>query len=521
MESLCHHLAVRATAIMGLSVLVVVPLSLEAADPPETSFDQVMNQIDVLDEQGDHGAALAALIPALENYSDSSWTRKHYKTALYWAWGCFAKLDPSQREQFLSQYTATAADEGELSIPPLRDLTGWLQEVMPSTALSSLRARLPLAIWHHLQGNEALFVAYGLSIVEQAPESLAAEYAIIYVYGVQYYGFQRQRMLQTVRTAARLAPDNRGAAWACTRAVLCLSSAGLAEQAKELIGDVRAEANGHLAGTVADDLAAVVRDIESSAYPSAVARIRQLEPYLEPGPMIDLVDVLSINIDWLHRTSNPDTKARLKAIIRVGEQEAENTDPKRKGYGLLLQARFWQKQGRAKRAVSLYREAIATEQAGVQECARSQIGRLLERANPKGAIEILEDFRRNHAKDPGAERPLSRLARLYLKQGRYAEGLALYQELRRRDENGFSASRLDGECLAVGQAECLRGLGRTQEADGLAGPILERYGYGSPLEELERSQLSRLQVLLGEMGREKEAKQLREECGRRLKAQAQ
>lgn len=140
----------------------------EGGAPP---LDTVMARIGTLDEQGDHAKALQTLISALETYPDAAWDRKRYQRALQWAWGCFTELPKTERQQLIAQYTASAAGDGDWSIPPLRDLTNWLQELMPTTPLTSIRARLPLAIWHHLEGNEGHFVGYGLSIPEQARDS--------------------------------------------------------------------------------------------------------------------------------------------------------------------------------------------------------------------------------------------------------------------------------------------------------------------------------------------------------------
>ena len=481
------------------------------AGPP---LDDVMAQVGGLEKQGAHGEALRTLISALEGYSDDAWDRKKYHRALQWAWGCFTELPKSQRRQLLNEYSVSG---GDIAVPPLRDLVDWIRELMPSTTLTSLRARLPLAIWHHLEGNDGNFVGYALSIVEQSPDSLTAEYAIIYVVGVQYCRLERARMLQMARTAAKLAPNNRGAAWAICQTVLSFCSASQVDEAKALIAEVKTDAQGKLAGDVAIQLDALIGEIESSAYSAAISRLWELQPYLDPGPIEHQIDVLRIGIDWLHHRTDPASRARLAAIMQAGEQEARHPDPLRRAYGILVQARFHRRQGHKTEAAKFYKRAADTNQEGVCESALANLGYVLETINPDRAIEALEEYRRRWGYGEAAEVPLTRLARLYRKQGRYQEGLSQFQELRRRAETGYAAVVQDTDRLAAGAAGCLYGLDRKDEADALAGPLLARHGYGTPSEDLHWKQLRRLSVLLEDMGRDEEAAQYRQLSCRRGK----
>lgn len=482
-----------------------------ASEPSPAAAIARMNQ---LDDAGEHAAVLQTLIDSFEAFPDSAWDRKSYRRAFQHAWGCFTKLPKAERARLIAQYTATSAGEGDVSIPPLRDLTSWLDELSPSTPLRSLGARLALAIWHHLEGNNGRFLAYGLSIPEQAPDSLAADFAIVYVVGVQWFKFDYERMLQTIRTVAKLAPDNRATGWAVCRPFLLFCSVNKVDDATALARDVKTCAAGKLAGNVAADMEQLLAEINAMQYAAAIARLRGLEPYLDPGPARHLAGVFSVGT-FGSGPFNPPLMTRFQAIAQAGKDEAASNDPKRRALGLYIQASFTQRQGRARQAVELYRKVAAMNEPGFSESALTEIGRELAGYDPKGAIEALEAYRRRWGLGEGSERHLLRLARLYRKVGRYQDGLDLFQEVSRRAGNQYAAGDVDRDRLAAGMVGCLTGLGRNAEADALAEPLFQKLGYDGNVKTVPLKNATKLYLVLMDMGREQEAKALNAESRRR------
>lgn len=469
-------------------------------------LSNAMSQIRQMEDRCEFGNVLGEIMPTLEAYPAEAWNRKDFVQMLRWAWGCFTKVTPDAQQQIMNQYATHTAEPEESNSPPLANLLEWLNSLQPTTTLQSDRARLAWAIWHHLRGNDLLFYGYAMAILQQSTDPVVIEQAIIYLAGIQYYGFDRPGMLETARVAARLAPHNRGSAWCACRSFLALCKESQLERARDLVSDLLAEAPESLVAEVALQLTEFISAVETMAYDTAMERLWELEEYLEPGPMADNVRALFAGIDPLHFRSDPASKARLQALSLAAQEKADtHPDPQKRAWALMVLARCYQVQGLKDQSAPLFEQAAVVGDSGVREFALLQAARDWDERHPERAIAALEASRRYWEFGPGGEIALTHLARLYLKTGRFAAGLELFEEVERRCKTRFALVDLRSNAFSAGKAGCLYGVGRKAEADAIAMSLLLPHGYGNSLSELSRSQLRSLYRLLRLMGREEEA----------------
>lgn len=83
--------------------------------------------------------------------------------------------------------------------------------------------------------------------------------------------------------------------------------------------------------------------------------------------------------------------------------------------------------------------------------------------------------------------------------------------------NGDAIVNVLGETFTAGKYGCPYALGRNNEADALADPLLVQYGQGTPAEQLTRKQVGKRHVVLKAMGQYDQAKPFENELIRRAR----
>ncbi len=508
--------AVAVCPALVASIIANVGIALAEDLGQVPPLDELLADAQTLIKQGDHADALRTIIRALEQYPDKAWDPEAYKDALEDALGCFLKMSDGDRQRLMDQYEGGSPEPGSSSVPPLRDLTNWLRELIPLTSLKSPGGRFCLGAMNFVQGNYARAIAYGMAVLQQAPDSRASEHVIIGLMAAQYYRLDPAGALRTVRVAANVAPNNRATGWAVCRGVLYLCAHNQAEQAKELCGKIQATAPGSVAADVAARMARLIDEIESMAFGSAFETMWGVRQYAIPGAAGEALDALAMGISWLRWRTDPACGERLDALMRAAKAEAASAaDPQRRACALLIQAHCYQRRGLKKQSAELFQRVVDTRQPGLEEYALGQLGRDLARFDRKRAIAALERYRDRCESSAGSSPHVRRLARLYRLEGRYEEALKLFERLEDRCRRGQAIVDVRGDSLTAEKVGCLRGLGRDAEANVLAEPLLRRHRHGTPLDELNAKELGELYGLLKKMCRDEEAAVFEKEMLRR------
>lgn len=482
-----------------------------AAPEERPALADVLAQAHAIADSGRPADALRKLFAAFEDYPDDAWAPDDFRRILNRVQDWFAKLPKSERRTLLAEYQGTHAP-GSASGAPLQQLTAWLSETAPGTSLRSPGARLAYGLCNFVEGNYLQFIASAMGVFQQAPNSVAAGYAIVNLMGMQYYRFDTQGMYRTVRVAAGVAPDNPRTAWALCAFTMYLCSKGQSQAARDLCGEIRRNAPETLVARVADQTLGLLDMIESQAYSAAIDRFWQLRDFIIPIPGQYVLGTLAMGIDWDRWRTDSGAKQRIDLLLRAAEAElSRNPDPQRRACALLIVGHCFQCQGNKRQAAEYFQQAADTGQPGAEEYGLSRAGRNWAGIDPKRAIAALERFRKTHGRGGGAETSLALLASLYRKEGRYEEGLQLFLELEERCRSGQALVDVTSESLRAGIVGCLRGLGREAEAAALADPLLKNRGYGGDVKTIQDKQLGELYGLLKDMGRDQEAERMAQE----------
>ncbi len=501
----------------GTSVLAQEPSLVQTSVPDQReAVKQLVKDIHRHAAEGRLAQAIEAALAAFETCPDAAWDRETYGRTLAKTFEWFGKASSSERERLFSKYTARGKRGGKAEDPLSNQLTRWMHDAVPSTSLKSLASKLAIAGWNWQMGNKSLALAQGIAVLQQYPESLAAEFAIMGLVTAQYYGCDRQGIFRTVRTAVKVAPNNRATGWAICRLAFAECSQGRTESITQLCSDVQSQSRDSLAAQVAGEIALIIEYLESSAYEQVFDRLWGIREYCTPVPADDILETLSMRADWARHPMDPAVKHRLDALAGAAKAEADShPDPQRRGCALLVLGHCANVQGQTSKAVEFYEKAVDTGQPGTAEHGLAQLARLLSDTDPNRAIRCMEQFRDRFGKSTGSEVYLKNLAHLYRKQGRFEEGLALFEELERQSGKGHAMVDIRDERLIAGKVGCLRGLGRHEEADKLAEPLLKQYRYSAALKDLADDDVGNLYPILAEMGRSEEAERCKQELHRR------
>ncbi len=467
---------------------------------------------------GDYATALRTLMTALEQFPDDQWTAAEYERAADRVHDWFARLPKDQRQALIAEYEAPRAPIAEVLGAMLQPSAATPEKSTSSIPLKTPSGRLAFAVWKFLEGDYAQFAAYLVTTLEQAPDSLATRNAIMALMAIQYYRGDKNGGIQTVRVAARLAPNNHATGWAVCRVSIFLCGRRQAALAKELCSNIQAAAPETVAGKVAAQMLAMIADIESTAYDAAFERLWALRDYAIPGPAREMLDMFMMGIDG--RTAQSDTTAqeRMGRLMKAAEKLADqDADPLRRAGARLALAHCWQRQGKRMRSAEIFQQVADSGQPGAREYALTQVGVDLFTVNPKRAIAALEEYRAGYGRTAGAVASLKLLGMLYRKVGRHADGLKLIEEIEDQCRTGESFMEVRDETLTANKVGCLRGLGRHAEADVLAEPILRKYGYGTAMSAMSTGQLAQLFSLLTEMGQDDLAAPYMQEINLRAK----
>lgn len=503
-------------AIVGATAWAIVVWPADTfAD--RATLDADLQQIDTREEQGDFSGALRELMTVLEEHPDESWDRNLYRSALYWAWGCFTELPGDERIQFLSDYGGTPPGCGDGAAPPLSNLLEWMRDFVPTTSLTSHRARLVLGIWHHLEGNDAAFLGYGMGAVQAEPNSIAAEYAIIYMLGVQHYSAKLDGMLDITRACAEVAPNNRGTGWSIFRCVMSFLVTSKVNEARQFLTEMIAAAPDTLAGNVAQQLMLLMNDAEARNYASVLDRYRQLAGFAPPNPMRNVIDALLHRVDWRQDAVRRRNDPHMQGMIQAAQAEADAyPDSERGALAHAILGRCYQRCAHAGRALQAYEEAIRHGSDDVKQMCTLEASRCCQR-DRKRAIALLEQHCASVDNDPAAEIAMKQLAGYYLQDKRFQEALDLLLVIESRCESGFAVVDVRGEQMRAMIAACLEGLGYEEQAQAMMDSLLGPSKYKAPLDELTNADLVRLLQVLRWMGRDGDAYRAQEEYLNRIK----
>ncbi len=508
---------------MGVLIVLLAPWigdvnpAVAADDGQSLPLADSLAQAEVLAHEGRHADALRTVIMGLEAHPNEL-DHEGYDTVRRQTFDWFGKLSEAERSGLVSGYASTSGGETSGDGGLLAQFLEWLSTALPTLSIKTPGGMLVLAGWHRQLGDHLSCVAYAMTAFERGPRTSAGEHAVQVLMTWQYYGFDREGMVRTARVASKIDPDGWPAAWAVCRMVWHYGSRGRIDEAKQLCTDIQTSVPGSRAAGVAAQLSLVVRDVESMSYAPALDRLWDLREYFfDETDAEEIMDTIFLGIDWAKCRTDAESRHRIDELTRAAEAEARRADePLRGASACLVLGELARRQGRRPEAVEHFQRAAESRHWAVEELALKQLGRLLYTSDPRRAIDCLERWRdRYQSRSVGNEVVFKRLAGLYQKEGRYQEALDLYQELERRCQAGQAVVDVSGRVLTSGIVGCLRGLGRHDEANALAGPLLERYGYGTPVEALTREQLGTLYLALTKMGRTEEAAELRREMRRR------
>lgn len=483
---------------------------------PAAKLEGQIREGKALFEQGKHTEAIHAYIRAMEKQPQDSWTTQQFELAVKGAVDAFLRLSPDERQEMISEYEDGGKRARQEKVPLEKSLTRWLREAIPATSLKSPAARMTLGAWHFIEGSKLRAVGYALGVLQQAPNSPATEYVITALVGMQYYSCDIGGAMRTLRVIARIAPNNRGAGWGVCRGALMFCCYGYVDRAVVLCEEIRSLAPNTVASRVATEMLRLIDEIEAMNYQAAFETVWGLREYAVPGPASHVLRTLTMGIDWGHLHEDRDSRARLGVLMHAAKAASEtDPDPHRRTCALLIMAHCQQKQGKRKESAKLFQHVLAADQPGLEEYALAQMGCDLAHSDRKAAIAALERFRDKYDGSVGALHYLKLLANLYRESGRFAEGLELIQWIEDRCRQGYAVVEARGHRLTASKIGCLRGLGREAEAQQLAEPLLQRYGYGQPLETLAPTDLGALCSMLKEMGYTDENKRYFAEICRR------
>lgn len=483
----------------------------------DPSLKDLLNQCAGLAEENRYAEALDGIIAALETHPDGAWDLNTYWGALMRGFEWFGRLSDDEQDRVLARYAKPRSGQGKTQAPLFNQLTDWMHDVLPGTSLKSPGGKLALATWYWQRGHHARAVAYGMGVFQTSPDTLAGQTAMMALVAGQYFRCGHEGALRTVRMAVRLAPNARTTGWGICRVVLYLCDRRQAERAKAFCQEVRAAAPGTLASEVADQVFTLIGEIEAMAYTEALERMWGLREYAMPGPAKDILGTLLPGIALPTDLKTFEARDRLDELMWAAREEVEaQRDPLRTALAHVVLAHCAFLRGKVNQAVEHYQSALDTNHPDVEEYALAQLGSLLSGSDPVRAIECLERLRRRHGGGlAGFESQDRQLADLYLKEGRYEDALRVYRDLEERCRKGCTLVDVRSEWMRASVVACLRGLGRDQEADGLAEEVLRRHHYGAPLETLTDGELGTLSILLKKMGRDQEAEQCNREQSRR------
>ncbi|MBN1346960.1 MAG: hypothetical protein JXQ73_29995 [Phycisphaerae bacterium] len=506
--------------IAALLLLIFVPIlgAADQDDPPlQDSFDQLVVGARDLAAGGKYAEALRKLISACEAHPDVL-DHNGYEALLREACEWFGRMPIDQRPAFLLAYETHPDQWPNPAGAPFAQLLTWVDVLLPATTLRTSEAMLIVAGCHRQLRNAGRYASYALAAYEKNPKNVAAEHAIQRLMTWQYYDLDREGMVRTAQVAAKIDPAGWPAAWAVCRAAIHLSACKRLDDVKAFCAQIRQTAGATAAGEAAERFGNLVRDVETEAYSRAFDRLWGLRVhFFDETPGGDVLETLCITIDWRRWFEDVGIQERIDRLMAAARNEVDRPgDVGRRACAQLILGHCCQRTARNKEAIEWYERAADSGVNAAVEHALGQLGQLLILVDHRRAIECLERQRDRYIAHPdGYERPLKQLGMLYCGTGRHAEALAILDELDRRSRTGQLLVGVGGDDLVGRKIQCLRGLGRSAEADALASPILRKYRYGTPIDQLADEELGNLYAIITDMGMRTEAAPLKQELLRR------
>jgi hypothetical protein len=477
---------VRVCACVGM--VAAVPVLAEQT--PSAELQSAVTEARSAGEAGDYAAAFAKGLAAIETYPEAQWDRETLRAfsvqvGEHW----FPRLSGEQKQSALAA----------LAEPK-------------SAAAKGIKA---YALWRTKQRAQGL--ALLMPLIREHPDSMAADYAIRWLVIVQRVTFGEVGMAEPVKAVVQAAPNSPASAWAVCQLTWRYGSKQRLDLARKAHADMLALGVDGLAVTVTRQLASLLEALEAANYIAATNVLSTLRDYTRTDtPTNQVIDTFLVGID----ARNPEASGgRIAALQQAFGPMAENDpDGERRCFADAILARLLELQDKKSEAADRYQRIVGSGVKTLEPFALSRIGQLCFRSDPERATAALERFRQVETQNrvSGNEGTVLMLGPLYLRQKKYAEGQKLYTWLLEQDAAGefLRDSAKQTEDLQVGLAACLLGQGKETEGHALLDPILSKYGYGTPPEQLPRQDRITLATLFSTIGNEAEARKLLQGIGR-------